>query len=43
MPSGIEHRIRHLIDRMQVLMLTRPLVAVWLLDWLDLFLGKHLE
>jgi hypothetical protein len=43
LPPTLQTRLRHLIDRYQVLCLTHPLVAAWLLDWLDTFIGKHLD
>jgi hypothetical protein len=36
-------RVRHLMDRFQVLVLTRPLVAAWLLDWVERFMHNQLQ
>lgn len=39
---ALQTRIRSFIDRYQVLCLTHPIVARWLIDWVDLFISKHL-
>lgn len=42
-PTSTEDRVRRLLDRFQVLALTKPVVAVWLLEWIEVFIRKHLE
>lgn len=42
-PTDIAARFRHVVDCYQVLALSKPLVAGWLIEWLELFLRKHLE
>lgn len=39
----IATRFRRIIDRYQVLALSKPLVALWLIEWLELFLGRNLD
>jgi len=41
LPPDLQARLRRLMDRYQVLALTHPLVATWLLEWLERFIGNH--
>ena len=42
-PCDIATRLRTIIDRYQVLALSKPLVAVWLIEWLELFINRQLD
>lgn len=42
-PPTLALRFRRIIDRYQVLALSQPVVALWLVEWLELFIGKHLD
>ena len=42
-PSDLAGRFRNVVDAVQRLALSKPLVAVWLVEWLELFLKRHLE
>lgn len=39
--SPTQHRVRSLIDRYQVLVLTKPLIANWLIDFVDQLLTRR--
>jgi hypothetical protein len=41
MPPPLQAHIRYLIDRLQVLLLTKPHMAEWLLGWVTVFLNRH--
>lgn len=39
--NPLQERVRWLIDRYQVLVLRKPGVARLLIEWVDLFMGRH--
>lgn len=39
--SAAQSQVRHLIDRYQILALTKPAEAQWLMDFCDAFLKRH--